>query len=105
MFFNLLFSSFCLCYSLSEIIVLCVKCLQKFSPPLLSLLCDPELLISRWELIFDINFGAPKLNKDTVIVAFGHVLSVIGVYTKVLNLVREQNTITELEFVLDVCFF
>lgn len=74
-------------------IVLCVKCLQKFSPPLLALLCEPELLLSKWNSIFDINFGAPILNQDVVSLAFGTVLSIIGVYTKVLNLVTEKTSI------------
>uniref|UniRef100_A0A1B0GBY2 Nucleoporin NUP188 n=1 Tax=Glossina morsitans morsitans TaxID=37546 RepID=A0A1B0GBY2_GLOMM len=71
---------------LTEIIILCVKCLQQFSPTLMSLLCEPELLIYQWEPIFEINFGAPKINENAITLSFGTVLSIVGIYTKVLNL-------------------
>uniref|UniRef100_A0A1A9X3K7 Nucleoporin NUP188 n=1 Tax=Glossina brevipalpis TaxID=37001 RepID=A0A1A9X3K7_9MUSC len=51
---------------LTEIIILCVKCLQQFSPPLMTLICEPELLICQWEPIFEIHFGAPKINENAI---------------------------------------
>lgn len=72
--------------SLSEIIILCVKSLQPFSPQLLDLICEPEFDVGKWEPIFEIHFGAPKLNENAITLTFGTVLSIVGVYTKVLNL-------------------
>lgn len=57
----------------------------------MALLCEPEILLSKWQSLFDINFGAPKLNQDVILLAFGTILSIIGVYTKVLNLVRQKS--------------
>ena len=72
---------------MTEIIILCVKCLQPFSPQLLDLICEPEFDVTKWEPIFEIYFGAPKLNEDAIALTFGTVLSIVGVYTKVLSLV------------------
>ncbi|XP_053962764.1 nucleoporin Nup188 [Anastrepha ludens] len=72
--------------NLTEIIILSVQCLQRFSPKLLDLICAPELLVSKYEPIFEIHFGAPKLNETVITLAFGTVLSIVGVFTKVLNL-------------------
>ncbi|XP_055853683.1 nucleoporin Nup188 [Episyrphus balteatus] len=71
---------------LTEIITLCAKCLLRFSPPLIDLICEPEFLACKWEPLFEIHFGAPKLNDTNPQLTFGTVLSVIGVFTKVLNL-------------------
>uniref|UniRef100_A0A1I8PXZ0 Nucleoporin NUP188 n=1 Tax=Stomoxys calcitrans TaxID=35570 RepID=A0A1I8PXZ0_STOCA len=71
---------------LTEIIILCVKCLQAFSPNLVDLICEPEFSVFKWEPIFEICFGAPKLSENAVHLTFGTVLSIVGVYTKVLNL-------------------
>ncbi|XP_061392564.1 nucleoporin Nup188 [Musca vetustissima] len=71
---------------LTEIIILCVKCLQAFSPNLVDLICEPEFAVFKWEPIFEICFGAPKLSENAVHLTFGTVLSIVGVYTKVLNL-------------------
>ncbi|KNC21791.1 hypothetical protein FF38_03233 [Lucilia cuprina] len=71
---------------LTEVIILCVKCLQAFSPNLIDLICEPEFLSSKWEPIFEIRFGAPKLSETAIHLTFGTVLSIVGVYTKVLNL-------------------
>nr|XP_036219125.1 nucleoporin NUP188 homolog [Bactrocera oleae] len=72
--------------NLTEIITLSVQCLQRFSPKLLDLICAPEFLVSKWEPIFEIHFGAPKLNETAITLTFGTVLSIVGVFTKVLNL-------------------
>ncbi|XP_067632280.1 nucleoporin Nup188 [Eurosta solidaginis] len=72
--------------NLTEIITLCVQCLQRFSPNLLQLICAPEFLISKYEPIFEIHFGAPKLNETAITLTFGTVLSIVGIFTKVLNL-------------------
>ncbi|XP_075165428.1 nuclear pore complex protein Nup188 [Haematobia irritans] len=71
---------------LTEIIILCVKCLQAFSPNLIDLICEAEFSVFKWEPIFEICFGAPKLSENAVHLSFGTVLSIVGVYTKVLNL-------------------
>lgn len=64
-----------------------MKCLQAFSPNLVDLICEPEFSVFQWEPIFEICFGAPKLSESAVHLTFGTVLSIVGVYTKVLNLV------------------
>lgn len=75
-------------FSLTEVIILCVKCLHAFSPNLTDLICAPEFLTSQWEPIFEISFGAPKLRESDIHLTFGTVLSIVGVYAKVLNLVK-----------------
>ncbi|XP_012160281.1 nucleoporin NUP188 homolog [Ceratitis capitata] len=72
--------------NLTEIITLSVQCLLRFSPKLLDLICAPEFLVSKWEPMFEIHFGAPKMNETAITLTFGTVLSIVGVFTKVLNL-------------------
>lgn len=78
----------CFRFSLTEVIILCVKCLQAFSPNLIDLICAPEFLTSEWEPIFEICFGAPKLIESELHLTFGTVLSIVSVYTKVLSFVN-----------------
>ncbi|XP_017478764.1 PREDICTED: nucleoporin NUP188 homolog [Rhagoletis zephyria] len=72
--------------NLTEIITLSVQSLLRFSPKLLDLICSPEFLVTKYEPIFEIHFGAPKLNETAMTLSFGTVLSIVGVFTKVLNL-------------------
>uniref|UniRef100_T1GIK3 Uncharacterized protein n=1 Tax=Megaselia scalaris TaxID=36166 RepID=T1GIK3_MEGSC len=70
---------------LTEIIILCSRCLLQFSPQILDLLCEPEFLSTKWEPLLEIQFGLPKLTDDSQL-TFGVVLSAIGIFTKALNL-------------------
>ncbi|XP_055385303.1 nucleoporin Nup188 [Condylostylus longicornis] len=71
---------------LVEIVAVCAKCLLNFSPNLLNFICEPQFLISKWEFIFDIQFGPPKLNDYSNQLTFGTVLNIVGILTKSLNL-------------------
>lgn len=70
---------------MTEIIILCSRCLLQFSPQILDLLCEPEFLSTKWEPLLEIQFGLPKLTDDSQL-TFGVVLSAIGIFTKALNL-------------------
>lgn len=70
---------------MTEIIVLCSRCLQQFSPNVLDLVCEPEFPSTKWEPLFEIQFGLPKLTGDAQL-TFGIVLNAIGIFTKCLNL-------------------
>lgn len=76
-------------FSLTEIIILCTKCLLVFSPKLIDLLTEIEFIPSKWQPLIEIQFGAPKLNVDTTMpqLTFGILLSAVGIFTKSLNLV------------------
>lgn len=57
------------------------------------MICAPEFLVCQWGPLFETHFGAPKLSEKNVELTFGTVLSIVGVFTKVLNLVRLLNVI------------
>lgn len=72
---------------LIEIVTLCAKCLLKFSPKLLQLLCDVEFQQNKWIPFIEVQFGAPKINGDSFQqLSFGTILSAIGLLVKSLNL-------------------
>lgn len=58
---------------------------MQFTPKVLDLVCEPEFLATKWEPLFEIQFGLPKLTDDAHL-TFGVVLSAIGIFTKCLNL-------------------
>ncbi|XP_038118197.1 nucleoporin Nup188 [Culex quinquefasciatus] len=69
-----------------EIVTLCAKCLLKFSPTLLSLLCDVHFLPGKWYPLIEIQFGVPKMNAESASqLSFGTVLRAVCMFTKVLN--------------------
>lgn len=71
-----------------EIVTLCAKCLLKFSPTLLSLLCDVHFLPGKWYPLIEIQFGVPKMNAESASqLSFGTVLRAVCMFTKVLNVV------------------
>ncbi|XP_058460873.1 nucleoporin Nup188 [Malaya genurostris] len=69
-----------------EIVTLCARCLLKFSPSLLCLLCDVTFSPVQWYPLIEIQFGVPKMNSDSYSqLSFGTVLRSICLFTKVLN--------------------
>lgn len=69
-----------------EIVTLCAKCLLKFSPNLLNLLCDVHFLPGKWYPLIEIQFGVPKMNaENSSQLSFGTVLRAVCMFTKVLN--------------------
>lgn len=48
-------------------------------------MCEPEFQSTKWEPLFEIQFGLPKLTDDAQL-TFGVVLNAIGIFTKCLNL-------------------
>lgn len=72
--------------NLIEIVTLCAKCLLKFSPRLLNLLCDVNFFPGQWYPLIEIQFGVPKMNSDSCSqLSFGTVLRAVCMFTKVLN--------------------
>lgn len=70
------------------IITLSAKCLLRFSPNLLNLLCDVDFYPGRWYPLIEIQFGVPKMNADNYSqLSFGTVLRAVCMFTKVLNVV------------------
>ncbi|XP_034478000.1 nucleoporin NUP188 homolog isoform X1 [Drosophila innubila] len=74
------------CNDLTDIIIYCVKALQKFTPDLLDLLCSSFYEPHKWQPILDVKFGAPKLNEGNLTLTFGMVLNMVSVYVKALNM-------------------
>lgn len=71
-----------------EIVTLCAKCLLRFSPNLLNLLCDVDFFPGQWYPLIEIQFGVPKMNSDNYSqLSFGTVLRAVCIFTKVLNVV------------------
>lgn len=69
-----------------EIVTLCAKCLLRFSPNLLNLLCDVDFFPGQWYPLIEIQFGVPKMNSDNYSqLSFGTVLRAVCIFTKVLN--------------------
>ncbi|XP_055610232.1 nucleoporin Nup188 [Uranotaenia lowii] len=69
-----------------DIITLCARCLLKFSPDLLHLLCDIHFSPSQWYPLIEIQFGVPKMNAENYSqLSFGTVLRAVCFFTKVLN--------------------
>ncbi|XP_058830469.1 nucleoporin Nup188 [Topomyia yanbarensis] len=72
--------------NLIEIVTLCARCLLKFSPSLLNLLCDVSFSPGQWYPLIEIQFGVPKMNSDNYSqLSFGTVLRAVCIFTKVLN--------------------
>lgn len=73
---------------LIEIIALCSKCLLKFSPKLLNMICDIEYETGKWIPFIEVLFGMPQINSTDNFqqLNFGTVLSVISLFVKILNL-------------------
>lgn len=72
---------------MTDIIIYCVKAMQKFSPDLMDLLCNCFYEPHRWQPILDVKFGAPKLNEANLTLTFGMVLNMLTIYVKALNMV------------------
>lgn len=71
-----------------EIVTLCAKCLLRFSPNLMKLLCDVDFFPGQWYPLIEIQFGVPKMNSDNYSqLSFGTVLRAVCIFTKVLNVV------------------
>ncbi|XP_064547907.1 nucleoporin Nup188 [Drosophila montana] len=74
------------CNDLTDIIIYCVKAMQKFSPDLLDILCCSYYEPHKWQPILDVKFGAPKLNESSITLTFGMVLNMVTIYVKALNM-------------------
>ncbi|XP_053685205.1 nucleoporin Nup188 [Sabethes cyaneus] len=72
--------------NLIEIVNLCAKCLLKFSPSLLTLLCEVNFFPGHYYPLIEIQFGVPKMNSENFSqLSFGTVLRAVCIFTKVLN--------------------
>lgn len=81
------------------IVTLSAKCLLRFSPNLLNLLCDIDFFPGRWYPLIEIQFGVPKMNADNYSqLSFGTVLRAVCMFTKVLNVVGSIHTVVHIIF-------
>lgn len=73
---------------LIEFIMLCCKCLLKFSPDLMHLLCETEYEAGKWNPFIEALFGMPQINQieNFGLLNFGSILSVVALFVKILNL-------------------
>ncbi|XP_023179391.2 nucleoporin NUP188 homolog isoform X2 [Drosophila hydei] len=74
------------CNDLTDIIIFCVKAMQKFSPDLLDTLCCSYYEPHKWQPLLDVKFGAPKLNESNITLTFGMVLNMVTIYVKALTM-------------------
>ncbi|XP_017866977.1 PREDICTED: nucleoporin NUP188 homolog isoform X1 [Drosophila arizonae] len=74
------------CNDLTDIIIFCVKAMQKFSPDLLDILCCSYYEPHKWQPLLDVKFGAPKLNESSLTLTFGMVLNMVTIYVKALTM-------------------
>lgn len=64
-------------------------CLKAFSPDLLTLLADPCPDLSKWQLLMELQFCAPKLSDDPFPqLTFGTVVAAVCFLTRSLNYVN-----------------
>ncbi|XP_055534694.1 nucleoporin Nup188 [Wyeomyia smithii] len=72
--------------SVIEVVNLCARCLLKFSPSLLTLLCEINFFPGHYYPLIEIQFGVPKMNSENFSqLSFGTVLRAVCIFTKVLN--------------------
>ncbi|EDW02316.1 nucleoporin Nup188 [Drosophila grimshawi] len=96
------------CNDLTDIIIYCVKALQKFTPDLLDLLCCGYYEPHKWHPILDAKFSAPKLNESSLTLTFGMVLNMVTIYVKALNMQNHEfngaplNVLPNVEFGAEV---